>query len=338
MKRTLFSCVVVAAISIGGALLWYRWALLPMNPHSTVREVVYVPKGASAARIGSLLEGRGLIRSAFAFRILAKRSGLAEDLKAGSFALHPALELPAILEALARGYADEAVVTIPEGFTAADIDALLSRRGLAQSGAILACARTCDFSRFRFLPQAADLAPRGGRIEGYLFPDTYFVVAEGFSPQRFLERMLQNFEERVVTSMQADIAATKRSLHAIVTLASLIEEETRTEEERPIVAGILWKRFDDGRGLGVDAAVRYILEKPTGALTAGDLNIDSPYNLRKFRGLSPGPIASPGLSSIRAALNPQDSPYWYYLHDREGRIRYAVTNDEHNSNRAQYLR
>ena len=105
-----------------------------------------------------------------------------------------------------------------------------------------------------------------------------------------------------------------------------------------MVSGILWKRFDEGMGLGVDAAIRYILDKPTAVLTRVDLEVDSPYNLRKYRGLPPGPIANPGIRSIEAALRPQASDYYYYLHGTDGVIRYAVTNDEHNENKARYLR
>jgi UPF0755 protein len=135
----------------------------------------------------------------------------------------------------------------------------------------------------------------------------------------------------------ADFANVTRPMHQVITMASLIEEETKTDAERATVAGILWKRFDAKTGLGVDAAVRYILEKPKGVLTASDLNVQSDYNLRKYRGLPPGPIANPGLKSIEAALHPKDSEYWYYLHDKQGVIHYAVTNDEQNVNRAKYL-
>ncbi|MEK7123186.1 MAG: endolytic transglycosylase MltG, partial [Patescibacteria group bacterium] len=97
------------------------------------------------------------------------------------------------------------------------------------------------------------------------------------------------------------------------------------------------KRFDDSRGLGVDATVRYILAKPSAVITSGDLNVDSAYNTRKFRGLPPGPIASPGFKSIEAALRPTASAYWYYLHDKQGKIHYAESNEQHNLNRIQYL-
>jgi UPF0755 protein len=242
------------------------------------------------------------------------------------------------------------IVTIPEGFTVKDIDALLTEKQLIAAGDLTKCAGACDFSSFEFLPLDSapasamatagrrGLATRGGVVEGYLYPDTYFIVADDFEPKFFLERLLSTFRKRVLDRFEADFEQSSRSVHEIMTMASLIEEETRADQERPMVAGILWKRFDAGQGLDTDAATRYILEKSTSALTSGDLNTASSYNTRKFRGLPPGPIASPGIKSIEAALHPKDSEYWYYLHGKDGRIRYAVTNEEHNVNKYEYLR
>ncbi|HRH94062.1 MAG TPA: endolytic transglycosylase MltG, partial [Candidatus Peribacteria bacterium] len=135
-----------------------------------------------------------------------------------------------------------------------------------------------------------------------------------------------------------DLSRSGRTLHQAVTMASLVEEESRHEDERPVVAGILWKREEAGTILGVDATVRYIVGKPSAALTVTDLDTASPYNTRKVAGLPPGPIANPGVSAIVAALQPQASEYWYYLHGTDGMIHYARTNDEHNANKARYLR
>ncbi len=121
-------------------------------------------------------------------------------------------------------------------------------------------------------------------------------------------------------------------------MASLIEKEAAGDSERGTISGILWKRLDEGIVLGVDAAVRYAVQKePREPLTRADLESDSPYNIRVRAGLTPGPIANPGLASIEAALKPQASPYYYYLHGTDGQIRYATTNEEHNVNKAKYL-
>jgi UPF0755 protein len=321
-----------------GVGLWYSRGVAPRVATEQVRELVKVPKGASARQIADMLYEEGVIRSPLAFRIFVILHGMADMLQAGSFVVRPSMSVAEVVNVLTNGKAEEVILTIPEGFTVADLDGLVTQKGLAEQGAMLECVRMCDFSSFAFLPESGALAERGGTIEGYLFPDTYFVLASEFQPKAFLERLLSTFQRKVVEGMSDEIKRSRRGLHVVVTMASLIEEETRTAEERPIVSGILWKRHDANMGLGVDAAVRYILEKPTGALTSGDLNVNSPYNLRKFRGLPPGPIANPGVESIRAALHPKESPYWYYLHDAEGAIHYATSNDEHNVNRMEYLR
>jgi UPF0755 protein len=338
MKKFLLLLVVLAVAFAGFRHIRYSRGLSPVESGSEERIVVKIPKGSSVSVIASILEEQGAVRSAWAFRKYVSAEGLDSKVQAGSFVLTKSMDVPEIVAAMTEGQASEVIVTIPEGYTVKNIDALLTEKNLVASGDLIACAKTCDFSDYGFLPKSADLADRGGRVEGYLYPDTYFVMVEDFTAEAFLHRLLDTFEARVIEEHAAEIAASKRTLHEMITMASLIEEETRTDDERAVVSGILWKRFDEGIGLGVDAAVRYIIDKPTATITASDLDTDSPYNLRKYRGLPPGPIANPSLQSIEAALEPESSQYYYYLHGTDGQIRYAVTNDEHNANRAKYLR
>jgi len=336
VKKLFYAIVFVAILGLGWKF-WYSRAIGPVDANDQTRTTVQIPQGSSLKAIASLLSEKNLIRSPRAFQMYARDQGMENVLKAGSFVLKPSLNVAEILDILSKGFSEEMVITIPEGFTLKDIDALLAEKEIAKPGDVTACARTCDFSSFSFLPASGKLAERGGKLEGYLYPDTYFVSRENFQPQAFLERLLSTFEKRVVTGLAEDIKVSKYSLHEIVTMASLVEEESRASAERPIVSGILWKRFDAGQMLGVDAAVRYIVNKPTSAITRADLDIDSPYNLRKVAGLPPGPIASPSLSSLKATMHPEESPYWYYLHGTDGKIRYGRTNDEHNENRRLYL-
>jgi UPF0755 protein len=336
--RKIVSLIVLLACIWLGWRLWYGHALTPLDADSTERISVTIPSGASSADIAEMLDEKHVIRSSSAFLRYARKNDKAASLQAGTFVLQPSMSVEDIVDALTSGVTQEQSVTIPEGYTVKDIDALLAEKGLITAGDITGCANTCDFSSFDFLPSGQGQAQRGGKLEGYLYPDTYFVDASDFVPKFFLERMLGTFRTKVVNGYADDVAASDRSLHEIVTMASLIEEETRHDSERAIVSGILWKRFDENAGLYVDASNRYILDKPTGTITASDLDLDSPYNLRKYRGLPPGPIANAGLESIKAALHPEASPYYYYLHGSDGQIHYAVTNDEHNANRAKYLR
>jgi UPF0755 protein len=339
LMKKLLTIIVIAVLLIWGMWrIWYGMALRPVDRGDTSRVSVTIPSGASTTAIADILEEKNVIRSSYAFGVYAKRADKASTLQAGTFVLQPSMTTPEVVAALSSGETQEMSVTIPEGFTVKDIDALLAAKGLITEGEIIDCANTCDFESFDFLPSGTNQAERGGKLEGYLYPDTYFVASDNFVPKFFLERMLGTFRTKVVNGMADDIEASGKPLRDIITMASLIEEETRTDDERTIVSGILWKRINEGIGLYVDASNRYILDKPTATITATDLNMDSPYNLRKFNGLPPGPIANPSIASIEAAMNPESSPYYYYLHGTDGVIRYAVTNDEHNANKARYLR
>jgi UPF0755 protein len=294
---------------------------------------IEVKSGDSVASIVKSLKREGIIRSEIMFKRYLSKHNLDKGLKPGSYVISINSSYEEIAATLSEG--KESVVTIPEGYTVSQIDLLLFEMDLIEEGELLKCSNECDFSSFDHLLGGIGNKYAQSRLEGYLFPDTYYVNPVEFVPKFFIERMLGNFEAKAVSQM--NLADSRRSVNHIVTMASLIERETSSDDEREIVSGILWKRLSADQGLAVDATVRYALGKITEALTKDDLSIDSAYNTRKYRGLPPGPIANPGLKSIKAAINPKDSPYFYYLHGKDGQIRYSETNDEHNLKKAKYL-
>lgn len=324
--------VLIILFSIG----WYKHSFSPVDTTSNRSFTVTIPAGASFSYVVSQLLDNDIIRSSHSFAFHAWWNGQDRLIRAGTYVVRPSMSSDEILHILTGGAKGEVGVTIPEGFTVADIDRLMAEKGFTATGAVIACAKTCDFSGFAFLP--IDRSGPGGNLEGYLYPDTYFVGGEGSDPRAFLSRLLSTFQAKVMHGLKDDIAASKKPFHDIITMASLVEKEAAGDDERAPIAGILWKRLDVGMILGVDAAVRYAVGKRTEPLTSADLGVDSPYNIRAKRGLPPGPIANPGLASIKAALHPETTPYFYYLHGTDGRIHYAVTNDEHNVNKAKYLR
>ena len=336
--RKVFWVIAAAVVLFICYSAWYHWNLRPLDSSDQTSVIFEIASGSSVKQVGAQLEEKGIIRSGWAFSHYVKSQGLQTGIKAGSYLLRPSMTIAEIAGILARGFSGDMVLTIPEGFTVAQIDKLLADKDMLDAGAITNCAKTCDFSKYTFLPKNVPTSAPGGRVEGYLFPDTYFVLREGLTAESLLKRLLDTFEKRVIDAHTEEMVASKRTLNDLIAMASLVEEETRTDEERPTVAGILWKRLDIGMKLDVDAAVRYALGKKTEPITASDLQSDSPYNLRKIRGLPPTPIANPGLKSIMAAINPVSSDYLFYLHGNDGTIRYATTNDEHNENRAKYLR
>ncbi|MBD3360384.1 endolytic transglycosylase MltG, partial [Candidatus Peregrinibacteria bacterium] len=172
-----------------------------------------------------------------------------------------------------------------------------------------------------------------------LYPDTYFLNFADFSPHDILYLTLDNFEKKWM-EIDKNLEESKLndySIHEIITMASIIENEVFGEKNRKIVSGILWKRLENDWPLGADAALLYITDDRE--ITSQDLNIDSPYNTRKYKGLPPGPISNPGTESIKAALYPKESNYWFYLTTPDtGEVIYSTTNEEHNQNRQKYLK
>jgi UPF0755 protein len=196
-------------------------------------------------------------------------------------------------------------ITIPEGYTIKDIEEKLN------------------------------IKIENKALEGYLFPDTYYLPF-GFLAEDLIKVMRENFENKIAP-YKKDIEARGKTIHQILTLASLLEKEVKTKEDKELVAGILWKRLKFGMPLQVDATITYLTGKKTTKIGKEDLEIDSPYNTYKYKGLPPGPICNPGLESILAAIYPEESDYWYYLSTPEGKTIFSKTLKEHNVAKAQYL-
>lgn len=330
MKKFLLLTLV---ISVGAIFLLYggyssaiRYAL---NPSGSNRVTVSVPEGATGSDVAELLYEKGLIKSVSAFNFYLRQNELSDQLKAGRFVLQENYKMPEIVEILASGKSSEFAATLLEGWTAQQIAESLEAEELTTVEDFMKCLKECEFD-FNFLPD--------DYLEGYLYPDTYFVNLDSYSDEAFITRLLNTFKNKLTDEDWDAINSSERSFEDIMIMASIVEREERSDEERPTVAGILWNRFDSGTGLYADATVLYGLGRTSGSLSAEDLESDSPYNTRKYAGLPPTPISNPSISSILAALHPEDTDYWYYLHDSDGGIHYAKTLDEHNVNKARYIR
>jgi UPF0755 protein len=335
MKKLLYVLLVVAVFY--GVNEWrYARNIQPLHRLGVTKDVVIEP-GSSVKAIANQLKTAALIKNANAFVRYVTTNDLESSLQAGSYVLSSNQSVAVIAATLQNAKSTQMRITIPEGFTVKDIDDLLTERELITTGELINCANTCDVSAFAFLPDVNYL-PRGGKVEGYLFPDTYFIDSTNFSAEQFMGRLLQTFEQKIINEHKQQLLESDYTLNQIITMASMVEKESRLPSEQPLVAGILWKRLEEGISLGVDATVRYLVSKDTAPITRTDLDTDSPYNTRLYRGMPPGPIANPGLQTIEATLEPEQSPYYYYLHGNDGQIRYARTNDEHNTNKARYLR
>ncbi len=296
------------------------------DPNERIRFIV--EKGMSTRAIANKLETLEVVPAAWAVEWYVERNEFDGKLQAGDYILRASWSLPRIVEELLTGRQSEVSVTIPEGYRLTQIDELFAEKGLTKSGEIMAQ---------RFMQTDFNL-PKGVDLEGYLFPDTYYFVPDQTNAQTVIQTLTNTMDSRITPQMRTDIAKSGYSLHEILTIASLIERESYAGDERPIIAGIIYNRLDAGMTLGIDATIQYAVSDGwTQSLTYDDLQIDNQYNTRKYAGLPPGPICSPSLSAIKAAIYPESTDYYYYLHDSTGQVHYAKTNAEHNQNRNLYL-
>ncbi len=312
--------LLLAIFTVLGGFFWYRSAIAPVSNNIAPHRFV-INKGASAQQIANKLEKEKLIKSSFAFKLYLQYKGLTTSIPPGEFNIPQNLTTGEVVTLLLKG-PSEIWVTIQEGLRREEI-ALKLAQTFAQN------ASAVETWEDEFLSLST------GR-EGFLFPDTYLFPKDA-TPAKVFEKLSMTFNDRFTQTNTAF------SLNEIVTMASLIEREAVTDEERPIVAGIMLNRLEGDWPLQIDASVQYALGKkgnwwPKGLTTDQIQSTSSAYNTYTNTGLPSGPIASPGLSSLKAADSPVRTEYWFYIHDSEGKIHYAKTLDEHNRNIQKYLR
>ncbi|MFC1749037.1 endolytic transglycosylase MltG [Pseudomonadota bacterium] len=306
----------------------------PVDPKNDTNVSLIIKKGESASAIAQNLYEKDLILDEGAFKIFLRLSNKDKEIVAGRFMLNQTLNVPEIVDILTDKERPESVVTIPEGYKVTDIDKKLTEEGIIEpSEFIQAVNDFSDFDKYAFLDEEkiSDLIYP---LEGYLFPDTYFIDAHDFYSENLIQLMLNNFENKIAEALNGQ--EPERDLSDIVIMASIVEREVRTSKDIPVVAGILWKRLDNAWVVGADATLLYL--KEDNEIDYFDLQEESPYNTRKNAGLPPGPISNPGLPALKATINPEDSDYWFYLTTLDtGEVIYSVSNEEHNANKAKHL-
>lgn len=290
-------------------------------PHGIL---VTVEEDASFGETAQMLEDSHVVGSAVLLKALGRLTGGDREVRAGRYVFDEPVGMAVILYRLTQGITGiEAVrVTFPEGITVREMGEILGDT-------------IPSFDAARFVREAKP-------YEGYLFPDTYDIFVDA-TPEEIIDRMRSRFDS-VWSSITTHknprdvVSGIEESRERVVTMASLLEKETKVGEDRGIVSGILWKRVDIGMALQVDAVFGYIHDRDTYHPSFEDLEVDSPYNTYKNPDLPPGPIGNPGEDALRAALNPTASTYLYYLTGNDGRMYYAETFEGHKNNRARYLR
>jgi UPF0755 protein len=295
---------------VGGAVaVAVAWLLLslfqPLQGDGEGEVRVLIPSGAGVGEIGDLLEEHGVVSSSFFFEARATLSGRRGELKPGSYRLKRDMSYGAALDALAKGPPPDIVrLTIPEGRSRAEAARIVG--GSLEGDYLAATARSNALNPREYgAPTARDL-------EGFLFPATY-ELKRGRPMSALVEQQLSIFK-REFEGVDLRFARTKNlTPYDVLTIASMVEREAQVENERRLVASVIYNRLKQGIPLGIDATVRFATGNWTRPLTQSQLAIDSPYNTRSRRGLPPGPIGSPGLPSIEAAARPARTRFLYYV-------------------------
>ncbi len=291
---------------------------------------VVVPQKATGREVGRILVENGLIEHEAFFRLALQIDGTNQAIRSGAYRLHRGASALELLRQLYKGPAHQVVdtqfkITVPEGLTIRQASELLK-----DPKAFVEAAH--DQALIKKLGIDAD------SLEGFLMPNTYFFDAEP-EPHALVERMVAQFGKQYKKLAAEVPGADKLNRMRVVTIASLVEEETKVDEERPLVARVIYNRIDKKMPLQLDSTLQFVLNKYGQRLLYEDREVDSPYNTYVKNGLPPGPISSPGASSLRAALHPADTKNLYFVSNADGRTHtFSNTEEEHNRAVAKFRR
>jgi UPF0755 protein len=303
-------------------VLLYNYGNTPASTNP-VEQVVEIKPGMTLRQVAHFLADKKLLDEPSAFVLYTYLQGKQNRIQAGEYRLSPSVPPWKILESLTTGTAILYTVTIPEGYRITEIAELLEKKGLVKKEEFIAETRNKE------LLETLQISS-GGSLEGYLYPETYkFTKAVG--AKKIVKTLVDTFKERVQKpELMQQASAGKLTFHEIVTLASLIEKETGLGTERKLISSVFHNRLVKKMRLQTDPTVIYAIVNFDGNIRKKDLSIDSPYNTYKHFGLPPGPIASPGLDSIRAAMEPEDSDYLYFVSRKNGSHQFSTNYKDHN--------
>ncbi len=306
---------------------------IPKDSEFSEEFVFMILKGERVTDISVRMEEEGIIRSAFLFNLQAIISGNYKNLQAGSYMVSPSMSTVDIINKIHRGETVQIRLTFIEGWISDQIADYLDGFDGFDGKKFIDLVDSYSKIDQRILRDR----PEGVNLEGYLFPDTY-LFSYGMSEKEIIEAMISNLERKISEEEWSEMAKSGNSFFEILTMASIIEKEVRSYEEKRIVSGILWKRMEIGMPLQVDATIIYLTGKRTTRVSIEETRIDSPYNTYLNRGLPPGPISNPGIESIMAAIYPLPSDYLFYLSKPDGETVFSRNLEEHNIAKNKYLR
>ncbi len=332
MRKIITIGITAFAVFGFGGWLWFTMSLQPVSEQDLVIPLT-IASGDTLNKVASNLSEAKLIRSERAFIWYAKNKGVSAKIQVGSYDLNQNMSVADIISAITNGdhLSREQQLTIIEGWTSDQIGEYLQKQ-LQISSTDWQKAIATDMWRDEYAFLNAVTAPT---VEGFLFPDTYRVFKDA-TVTDIVKKMLDHFDQQLTEQMRNDIARNNKNIFDVITLASVVERESKIAD-MPMIADIFRKRLEIGMPLQSDATVNYVTGQSKLRPTFNDLAVDSPYNTYKYPGLPPGPISNPSLAAIKATIYPTPNEFYYFLTDLSGKAYYGRTYQEHQANIAAYL-
>ena len=314
--------VLLVLVVLGAIYLIYSAAIRGDDVQAQEGPVkIEVVKGDTLSDVADKLEASGVIKSAFVFKLQARYEGYGTQIQTGRYTFERGQEADVIFRELAAGKAVPTIaVTIPEGLAIEETAKTVAKDSEVSATEFERAARRTDYE-YAFLEH-----PRIETTEGYLFPARYDFEVGVTAPQ-IVDRLLGQY---LIETQDLDVAEARDRFglteHQLVTVASLIEREAASSQEKPLVASVIYNRLDRDMPLQIDATIQYALKNPKANLSLNDLKVESPYNTSRNKGLPPGPICSPSRDSLEAALNPEQTNYLYYVLEADGQSHFFTSN------------
>jgi UPF0755 protein len=327
VKRAFLFLVALGVVAgIGVTVTLYMRTTEPFKGYDAPEQFVTIESGSGSRAIGRRLIDAGVVRNDATFRAALWRTGLARNLQAGEFRFDRPMTPIEVIEKIARGDVYNRRITFPEGLNIQEMARIFQQQEFGKASEFVEAAR--DVSGIR------DLDATATDLEGYLFPETYLLPRPA-TAARLVQSMVARFRQLYTPEMQQGVQSRGLTTRQAVTLASLVEKETALASERPVVAAVYLNRLKIGMAMQADPTVIYALQRGgryNGNLRRDDLSFDSPYNTYRYAGLPPGPIAAPGLDSLKATATPASVDYLYFVSRNDGSHVFARTLAEHNEN------
>ncbi len=324
-KWKLAGIIGLVIVLVGGLFIFNQ--IGPYNKKNTEDIIVEIPKGSTTESISEILYENKLIKSKILFKLSVKISNKASSFKAGKYLMNQSYSNQDIIDKISSGkiYNDGIKITIPEGSTSREIVSILTKNNIGSEETYLELIDNPKefYDKFGFLKEKDIIS-----LEGFLYPQTYY-FDENTKEKEVLSTMLEHFNQVYNDKLKKRQSELKMTLQEVVNLASIVEKEAVLDEDRPIIASVFYNRMDIDMPLQSDATIQYAFDQRKEIVTYKDLEIDSPYNSYKNRGLPPTPIANPGIKSIEGVLYPKETDYLYFVAKMDGGNNYSTNYEDH---------